>query len=109
MKIMKTCAFFSGGMHGQLWLVDTIEHEGHLWLVPEWLEAPSEGWKTPRRIICLSLIRHQQTPKHPRFQYMTTDPIPIAVFDGHAQPEEAVGFVVVEAPNIRVPIPKGIH
>jgi hypothetical protein len=38
---------------GALYSVDTIEFEGKLWLVPEWLKGPAEGTETPARIICL--------------------------------------------------------
>jgi hypothetical protein len=31
---------------------DIIEHEGKLWLVPEWLQGPTENTRRPARIIC---------------------------------------------------------
>ena len=43
---------------GQIFLTDTIRHEGKLWLVPEWHEAPTEGWKTPARIIQMDKLPH---------------------------------------------------
>jgi hypothetical protein len=33
---------------------DTIEYERKLWLVPHWLEGPTEGTLCPARIICLA-------------------------------------------------------
>lgn len=112
MRIFKTCVYFSGepeAARGNLWLVDTIEHEGELWLVPGWLEAPHEGWKSPKRIICLSRMQHQATPEHPRYQFATREPLPTSVYEGLAQSSEEAGFLVVEAPNIRFEIPKGVH
>jgi hypothetical protein len=53
MKIYKTMMSISddpaGG--GNIYKMDTIEHEGQMWLVPEWLEKEGEGWKKP----CLSV------------------------------------------------------
>src|SRR4051812_13322582 len=40
-----------------------VEFEGRLWIVPEWLEAPDEGWRTPERMICFDDIPHQSFPE----------------------------------------------
>ena len=38
---------------GEVKLIDTIEHEGSLWLVPKWLDTPYPGMQKPVRMICL--------------------------------------------------------
>ena len=38
---------------GYTYLIDTIEHEGYLWLVPAWLDAPYQQMRKPARIIRL--------------------------------------------------------
>jgi len=39
---------------GELLEADTIEYEGKLWIVPEWLAGPTKGTEMPARIICLA-------------------------------------------------------
>lgn len=80
---------------------DTIEHEGGLWLVPEWLHAKDEGWMSPHRIILLSVLPHQEGGDFA--DYILNVPIPTSVLDGTASKEEAQQFVVVERPAIRFP------
>ncbi len=36
-----------------------IEHEGKKWLVPQWIDIPSEKVSTPERIICLEGLPYQ--------------------------------------------------
>ncbi|WGF89886.1 hypothetical protein [Marinivivus vitaminiproducens] len=43
--------------------VETIEHNGVLWLVPEWIEYTADGCMRPLRIISLESIWHDYTPK----------------------------------------------
>jgi|SRR5271165_1074326 len=38
---------------GSILSVDTVEFEGKLWLVPEWLSGPRPNTEMPARIICL--------------------------------------------------------
>lgn len=88
--------------------VDAIEVDGEIWLVPSWLEAPSEGWKKPARIICLSTIKHQRYPPDAAGrEFLLTYPIPKSVLEGIRPPKGE--YIVREDPDIRVPIPKGIH
>ena len=100
-------AFSDGG--GEIYKADTIEHEGKMWLVPQWLEAPSEGWKIPERIVLLDSLPHQKTLGSSFGDFVLNSPIPKAVFDGPIQQLQGSGFVVVERPDIRIPIPRGIH
>jgi hypothetical protein len=38
---------------GDLHRLDAIEHEGRIWLVPEWIPGPMPGTVSPARIICM--------------------------------------------------------
>ncbi len=44
---------------GQTYLIDTIEREGDLWLVPKWLDTPYSSMHKPARIIRLPKERLQ--------------------------------------------------
>ena len=50
MKILKVGVGSDGGT---IFKCDAIEHEGKLWLVPEWLDGTTKGTVRPARIICL--------------------------------------------------------
>lgn len=90
-------------------IADTIEHEGKKWLVPEWLEAPSEGWKKPARIICIESLPYTRAPKNYPGDHLLTTPLSTDVLDGKSNTVEGVEIDVIEAPDITFPIPKGIH
>jgi len=107
MTTLKTVVAIQGG--NSLFLSDTIEYEGKLWLVPEWLESPTEGYKIPARIICLSNLTFQKLGGTFPADYSLSVPVPKAVFDGTHQQPSTLGYVVVERPDIRFPIPRGIH
>jgi hypothetical protein len=85
--------------------MDTIEHEGKLWLVPEWKTSHDKGWRTPARIICLS--DHHLQKLDPMLglgaDYGLIGSVPNTVLQGLDPRPEASGFVVIEAPPIRFP------
>lgn len=97
-RILKTLLGFPGG--SELFLCDTIEHEGALWLVPEWLEAPDLKVRKPVRIIRLSGLEYQQFQNPHPADFLLNDPIPKDVFEGRAPSVEGGPFLVVEAPEI---------
>lgn len=108
MKILKTLVGLDSG--GGLYHMETIEHQGKMWLVPGWLEAPSEGWKIPARIICLDPLPHQKLPQgDPYGDFVLNGPLHKSVCDGHTQLTAGYAYVVIERPDIRIPIPRGIH
>jgi hypothetical protein len=107
MKILKTLMGFSDG-DGTMFLADTIEYEGKYWLVPQWLEAPAEGWKRPARIVSLAPLKHQKSTM-PGIDFVLNVPIPKAVFDGEVPTGSGAQYVVIERPDISLPTPKGIH
>lgn len=105
MKILKSLVFFDEG-DGNIYKVDTIEYEGGTWLVPGWLESPTLGYKIPERIVQIDCIRHQKTSGSSIADFVLNSPISRAVFDGQ---KTSLEYVVVERPDIRIPIPKGLH
>lgn len=90
---------------GALFKVDVIEHLGGFWLVPEWIELLEQRLRRPVRIISLMTLQHQDsagTGPLPRF--LVNNPISKAVFSGHVRPEQAHGYIVMEMPDISLPL-----
>ncbi len=87
---------------GTVFMMDTIEHEGRMWLVPEWFDMPGKGWSRPARLICLDVLPHQKSSGS-QWDYILTRPIPKPVCDGRIPKEVAHEYVVIERPNIEVP------
>ncbi|MGA7579190.1 MAG: hypothetical protein ACLQUW_13235 [Desulfobaccales bacterium] len=107
-KIFKTLVSIEGG-GGSIFQMDTIEYEGKKWLVPKWLEAPTEGWKRPERIICLDTLAHSKAPSGFEADFVLNHPIPTVVLSGGIPIRSISVIRVIEHPDIKFPIPKGIH
>ncbi len=82
--------------------VDTIEYDGHLWLVPEWLDNQDEGTTTPVRIVRPIRQGFVKTRPSETADYHLTDPIPKGVLSGLIPPESEHAFLVIEHPRIRI-------
>ena len=108
MKIYKAMVFLDTP-DGAIYQMDVIQHDGRFWLVPMWIESPSEGWKKPARIICLDTLKHQKSIGSPTADFVLNVPLSKAVCDGRFLPLAKSEYITVEAPNIRIDIPKGIH
>jgi hypothetical protein len=106
-KVFKT--FVSTEGSPDIFEMDTIEHEGKKWLVPEWLEAPTLGWKKPARIICLDKLAYQKAPEGFGARFVLNNPIPKAVLNGEIPIQLISLYLVIERPEIYVLIPKGVH
>jgi hypothetical protein len=74
---------------GQIYQCGAIDYEGEIWIVPEWLPAPDEGFARPERIVLLR-----------QFHATINVPVPKALFVGPIPPEIKARYVVVERPNI---------
>jgi hypothetical protein len=108
MKVFTTVG--SVGDDGSLTHIDTIEHAGHFWLVTQWLEVPAAGYKTPARIVRLTDLAHQRFPEGSAYgDFVLSQPIAKALFDPESGTQPVAGYVVIERPDIRFPIPRGIH
>ena len=92
----------------EIFQCDTIDHEGLLWLVPEWLHNQEEGWMQPARIIQMSGLQYQETLGSPIGDYILNGPIPKAVFDGETAYAGVHKYRVIEQPDIRIPT-GGVH
>jgi hypothetical protein len=109
MKILKTAVALEGDNSGSIYQMDTIEWQGKNWLVPQWLEAPQLGYSIPARIICLDYLPHQKTAGGNFGDFVLNQPLPKAMFEGPLPKTPTALPAVIERPDIRFPIPKGIH
>ncbi len=95
------------GKNGEIHNVDVIEFDGQAWLVPEWLDRPDEKMTMPARIILLDVMPHSRGEVSP--QFVVDGPIPKSVLAGNAPRALEAQYVVVERPDIQLPLPNVIH
>ena len=108
--IYKTVVAISGSPQheGQLLMMDTIEHEGQMWLVPSWLVPQAGGLSKPERLICLDSLPHQKASMGGS-DFVLNNPIPIDILEGRAPRESGFSYLVLECPDIEVAHPRGLH
>mgnify|MGYP001579347307 FL=1 len=94
--------FFSDVDDGMIYKMDTIEYQGKMWLVPEWLDNALEGWRKPARIICLDALPHQKSSGGPA-DFVLNAGIPKSVCDGQIQTQPEDLYIVIERPDIKFP------
>ena len=91
---------------GNTYLIDTIEHEGALWLVPKWSATTFPSMYRPERIIRLPKERLQD--HGPDFlgsgirARTLSGLVPKAVLDGESGSQSSWPPGVVEAPDLVV-------
>jgi len=93
----------------ELVIHDAILLEGALWCVSQWLENLDQGYRIPERLIRPRGARYDLTGGSQdlgplQVDYVLSGTLPKAVVEGRARPEEAVGFLVKEAPDVRFPV-----
>jgi hypothetical protein len=87
-----------------------IMHNEKLWLVPQWLDNPTEQTTKPERIICVDGM-YQPGGKvgHGSFDFVLNVAIPKAVLEGPIQSQIIGNFVVIGLPNIEFRMKARIH
>ena len=106
-NVLKAHVIINDGAHA-IHLMDVIEHRGGFWLVPEWLDNQAKTLTTPLRIVSLGTLAHQRNPgANPEF--LVEFPVPKYVFDGRVPPGEVGKYVVVESPDILIPLAPKLH
>lgn len=90
---------------GKIFLVDTLEYAGKLWLVIDWdtVESPEGQLLEPRKLVGLHTLKHQKMPENSKFpfQYMLNYAIPKSVFSGHVPHESEDVFEVIDNPGLQ--------
>jgi hypothetical protein len=97
MKILKAMV---GSDDGKIYECDVIEFEGKTWLVPHWIDAPSQGVTSPGRLILLDTIPHKRTEGW--MGIVVHNPVPKALLDRETPREPISGFEVRELPDLRI-------
>lgn len=93
------------GLGSSILTVDTIKVGGHFWLVPTWLEHPTENWKMPERIVLLDWLQHQPmggSKTVGQAQFLVNEPVPKSLFDDARPSSKDPRHVVHLQPNIRM-------
>lgn len=95
------------GTNGGINTMDVIEYDGKTWLVPNWLDFHVEKVTRPERIVLLEVISHHRTPNS---NIITVDgPVPRSVFEGRIPTGQESRYVVIEQPDIPMPLPGTTH
>jgi hypothetical protein len=103
MKVLK--AMFSVEGDNKIMQGSTLEYEGLLWLVAEWLVNPTEGLAKPRRLIALDPFRLQRFPQETAFGHAAANnPIPKGLFEYPIPSQLAGKFPVLDEPDISIPL-----
>jgi len=86
--------------------METIEHDGRFWLVPDWIVSRDQKLMKPLRIISLATIPHTDLGEGQRgHRFVVHGPVRQSTLRGHPPPEEANLFEIVESPEIIFPNP----
>jgi hypothetical protein len=83
-----------------LYQCSAIEHEGEVWLVPNWLPSPTEGYAIPERMIPLRRFRHHIFESRSG-DLLINIPVPRVLIDGPLSPELTAQFDVLEPPQLK--------
>jgi hypothetical protein len=104
-KLYKVIVGFEDGVIADC---DAVEYQGAIWLVPNWLPFPNEGYGKPERMIRLDQFPHRRfdppTAGPPPFDganFGINEPIPRALFDGELSGTLKDKYVVLQKPDAR--------
>jgi hypothetical protein len=101
---MKTRTYVSSD-DGNTYAIDTVEHEGGLWLVPAWLSTPYPHMQRPARLIRMDSLPHRHLGEDflgsGLSMYALDGPIPKAVLFGSPK-QSTPQFDVLEAPDLLI-------
>lgn len=81
---------------GRLSKVDGVAFEGKLWLVPFWRDSANKQATMPGLMVRFDTLQYSEFGR----QYLVSEPLPQAVFDGVA----TEGFEILRAPQITLHI-----
>jgi len=87
-------------MEDGLYRMDVVEHDSMFWLVPAWIDTPRKGWSRPVRLVCLSLLPHQDLRSDPHNRFVVNCPVPRSVLSGPIPPQIAAQYVVIDLPDL---------
>lgn len=103
MRQFRVTIFFS--KESEIVSAPGLEYEGKLWLVGGWNVLIGKQERMPARLIRLDTLRLQKLPRGAEDDYALDDPMPKDVYEGRTRQAAGVRYEVIEAPNIRLPLP----
>ena len=89
--------------------MDTVEHKGKLWLVPEWIEFPGTGLMKPVRMIALDQLGYSEIPYFGNVKWVISHPPPKELFEGLVLSPKVASYEVLILPEVQFPIPSAHH
>ena len=95
MKVFKTVV--SNGM--TVLPIDTISHEGGLWLVPHWIVTPDGQCLMPDRMIRIDLLSLRKLQPRDPWDYHLLDCVPDQVLIGPLAAGESSSFEIIDRPR----------
>jgi hypothetical protein len=104
--IMSIYTSMIGTDKGSIVKCDTIEHDGGLWIVPQWLVSHGEGVQRPAyaiRVDTLPLAKFEAGSKFGHY-YLQQGHIPIDVLEGRSTQGPHGEYEVMQSPDIRLPV-----
>lgn len=83
--------------------IDTIRHDGRVWLDPNWLDHGDEGCMTPERIVGLNSIRHREIEARNDYgaDLLINEAVPEATLSGEPSHEQVEQYEIQIRPDIR--------
>ena len=98
MELFKVSVSFDDS--GKIFIADGLEYQDSVWIVPKWLNYPTEGNRKPERIIRLQKDETQHTPNSSIFLYSAKYPLPASLLSALNQSEIPEGYAVQFLPNL---------
>jgi hypothetical protein len=89
--------------------MDTVEYEGRLWLVPDWIEYPGTGLMKPTRMIALDQLGYSAIPNFGNVKWVISHSPPKELFEGPALSPKVASYEVLVLPEVQFPIPSAHH
>jgi hypothetical protein len=92
-------------------ITDLLKHEGAYWIVSGWWQSNDKTHRRPRRMVCISNLRHQLSVNNPfvvpglgTYHAMVNTPIPKELLDPDAKLDESLRkqYLVLENPDIQI-------
>jgi hypothetical protein len=90
---------------GMLVVLDGIEWQGKLWIVPNWLDSLSQGVTMPARIIRFDNLMHSDA--RGTGNYVLTASIPKELLEVKTPQQDIVGYEYIELPDIQIALDTG--
>lgn len=93
-----------------LWM-DTIQHDGGFWLVPEWTLSPDRKLMRPLRVVSIRMAGTDKAmPDRSVFQVLRDIPAPSSLYlTGEVPPKLGRLYLVVESPDVWLPNPDVVN